>query len=427
MNKIDKALKNLKEYIRTISDFEPYSKGFTPEIFFSRAEDGVLFLNGEDARNYLRCLKEIVEVATHNEQISQKAVENLVQKAILASLDINERREDVAFNKRIDQAISELRESLRKKPITMQVYFPIAGLAKEGLPFEFGNVVLQEFNKDNIQQFQDILDNQKIPVEEKENIQSIVDDISKKSIGKIFGEVSVKAKDYDAAKILAQRDVRLAIDAINFYSDLIPYSSGYIYLFGDAGRVVIPIPSCSSESLSINFTQKVVGPLTPLSINALIKCNEEKGLGLDKVSELLSGKRSGLGERILSSIQWASRATIETRKEEAFLLYAIALESLILIENDKEELTYHLRTRVAHLLGKDILGKKKIVKQVRDLYIIRSKIVHSGKYQVTDADLNLIRFITKSCILCILTDEPFYSMKNQEQLVKWFDEKILSA
>ena len=315
MGKIDESLKKLKKYISEISDFGPYSKDFTPEIFFSRADDGVLYLNGEEARKYLLCLREIVESATHNEQISPKAVENLVQKAILDSLDINERRKDVAFNKRVEQAIRELKESLSKKPITTQVYFPIAGLAKDDLPFEFGNVIFQEFSKDNVQQFQDILDNQKYPLKGAKMRQNFVDDIGKTLIGEVFGLVSVKAKDDVAAKILAQRDIRLAIDAINFYSDLIPFSTGYVYLPGDAERVVVSIPSCSSESLSMNFSQEVVGPLTPLSVSALIKIDKEKGLGLDKASALLSENRSSLGDRILSSIQWAGRATAETRKQ----------------------------------------------------------------------------------------------------------------
>jgi len=109
-------------------------------------------------------------------------------------------------------------------------------------------------------------------------------------------------------------------------------------------------------------------------------------------------------------------------------LYAIALESLILIENDREELTYRLRTRIAHLLGGENYSKRgKIAKQVRDLYTIRSRIVHSDKYQVTDADLNLIRYITKASILRILNDEPFSSMTSIQQLVEWFDKKILSG
>jgi hypothetical protein len=368
MNKLDQALKNLKAYIVSISDLQPFSKGFTPEIFFSSADDGVLFLDGEDARRYVVCLKGIVEIATADDQISSKTVEKLVQKAILAALDINNHRRECSFDSRVEKAIKELNVSLQRKPVGTRVYFPVAGLSKEGLPFKFGNVIFSEFDSDNIQQFQDVLEKQVFPLEEKVPRQILVGDIEKASIGKVFGIVNIKAKDDEAARNSAQREMRLAIDAVNFFSDLIPYSSGYLYLPGDVERVVITIPSLS-DALSIGYSQQLVGPVSPVSIVALQNTDREKSLGVSKIGKLLTERLNALGEKLLSSIQWAGRATVESRNEESFLLYAIALESLILLENDREELTYRLRTRVAHLLGKNFEAREKISKQVRDLYI----------------------------------------------------------
>ena len=99
-------------------------------------------------------------------------------------------------------------------------------------------------------------------------------------------------------------------------------------------------------------------------------------------------------------MQWAGKATVERRKEESFLLYAISLESLVLAENENVEMTYRLRQRVVHLIGKeDNESRVLLSKKISDLYTIRSKIVHTGYYQVTDADLSLIRLYSKSCIL----------------------------
>ena len=164
----------------------------------------------------------------------------------------------------------------------------------------------------------------------------------------------------------------------------------------------------------------------PFSFQHLLETDKKRNLGFSKIADLLARKRNRLDDRIIAAIQWAGKATVESRKEEAFLLYAISLESLVLLENEKEELTYRLRTRVAHLLGKDLEGRKIISENVRDLYDIRSKIVHSGSYQVTDANLSLIRFYSKSCILHIFNDEPFSSMNSIVSLVQWFNEKALN-
>ena len=55
----------------------------------------------------------------------------------------------------------------------------------------------------------------------------------------------------------------------------------------------------------------------------------------------------------------------------------------MLSDNEKDELQYRLALRVAHLLGDDAEARKTIVDQVKDLYKIRSQIVHSGKFRVT--------------------------------------------
>lgn len=56
-------------------------------------------------------------------------------------------------------------------------------------------------------------------------------------------------------------------------------------------------------------------------------------VGFYRINEILAkNDRSEIEERILASVQWASRAAVELqqRPEEAFLHYAIALETIIL-------------------------------------------------------------------------------------------------
>jgi hypothetical protein len=88
---------------------------------------------------------------------------------------------------------------------------------------------------------------------------------------------------------------------------------------------------------------------------------------------------------LLTAAQWIGRATVERRREEAFLLYAIALETMLL-PTQAQELGYRLRLRAAHVLGKTVAARKRIAADLAALYTVRSKIVHAGWYQVTDED-----------------------------------------
>jgi hypothetical protein len=303
-------------------------------------------------------------------------------------------------------------------------------MAQDGLPFKFGKVTFSLFDGDLAKEVYEIPIKQPILEEEKQKrVELIKEMISSELIGKTVGVLLENAVDPDAAQSLALKRLRITVDILNFYSDLIPYSSGYFYLPGDIDSRLICVPIIYGPDTCPGFSinNHIVGPLGPISFSNLMSVDEKNRLGITRVNQFLQEEnKNDLEEGILASLQWAGRASVESRKEEAFLLYAIALESLIMIDNDHDELTYRLSTRIAHLIGKNCDSRKRIVNEVKALYNTRSKIVHSGKYQVTDADLAYIRLVTKNCILRIIIEPPFNSMKTINELVGWFNEQILN-
>ncbi|MHB8089348.1 MAG: hypothetical protein ACYDH2_13985, partial [Anaerolineaceae bacterium] len=359
---------------------------------------------------------------------SPKAIESFFQKTILKAIDIGKNNANISVENRINKSIDDLRNSLKSKPIPYEVYYPIGGLADEGLPTQVGNVRFCKFDEIELSRFTSCLSKYDGSEDEKNKRVEMAKSIEKAEINnKLVGVVETKAIDTLAAKSKAIKEIILTLDVINFFSDLIPYQSGHLFLPGDDERTRINVPIISKEEKqSISFGWELVGPIMPLSLEKLNEFDRKNKLTFTKVSGLLSTQENDIEKKIISALQWAGKATIEKRKEEAFLLYAISLESLILIENEKaDELGFRLRTRVAHLLGNNLENKKEISKAINDLYGIRSKIVHNGYYQVTDADLNEIRVYSKSCILRLLNDEPFTLMKSKDDLVGWFTERVL--
>lgn len=425
--KLTAALNQVSKFIKSLDVVDEISSGTKYELVFSLADEGTLALSGDEAAHYRECLKILIDTVG-DEIISQKAIEALYQKAILTVLDIQEKRRDKPFDSRLESALDELKNSLTATPSTFNVYYPVYGLSLEGLPIQVGHVQFCKFDDVHVEIFLKFLNEYEGDENEKRKRITFGDSIKQADIiGKPVGLIDVNAIDIEAAKILAVKELSLTLDVINFFSDLIPYQKGHIFLPGDNETHIINIPIISKgEKPYFSFGYKVVGPLMPFSFQQLLETNKKRKLGFLKIANLLTKKRNGLENRIISAIQWAGKATVEGRKEESFLLYAISLESLVLLENDKVELAYRLRTRVAHLLGKNYESRQKISNKVRELYEIRSKIVHSGYYQVTDADLSLIRSYSKSCILHILNDRPFSSMKNVDSLVQWFNKKVLS-
>lgn len=426
-NKLSSILNEISDFIKSLDIVEGISRETEYDLFFSQADEGTLLLNGKEATQYRQCLKLLIDTLG-DESISPKAIETLYQKTILTALDIHEKRRDKSFEQRLKVAIDELQNSLTTKPTIFNVYYPVFGLALDGLPIQVGNVLFCKFDDVHLDKFLKFLNEYEGDESEKARRMSFADTIKKSEIfGKPAGLIEVKAFDNVAAKTLALKELALTVDVINFFSDIIPYQKGHIYLPGNNERLTINVPIISKgEKPNFTFGWEVAGPLMPFSFPQLLGNDKKRSWGFSKIASLLSKKRNGLEDKIISAIQWAGKATVEGKKEEAFLLYAISLESLILLDNEKEELGYRLRTRVAHLLGSNLENRMKISSKIRDLYEVRSKIVHSGSYQVTDADVSLIRSYSKNCILHIVNDEPFSAMNNIDSLVQWFNEKILS-
>lgn len=115
----------------------------------------------------------------------------------------------------------------------------------------------------------------------------------------------------------------------------------------------------SQNSPRLGTSSYLAGPFSNFSMSkeAIVAL---KPYGWERASQILAKeKRTEMEDRILAAMRWAGRATVTEMRdkdkkgtflvaEQAFLLYAIALESLLLKKDT--ELSYRLSLRGAHLL-----------------------------------------------------------------------------
>jgi len=244
--------------------------------------------------------------------------------------------------------------------------------------------------------------------------------------GRTYARIVVKAVDIVAARLLARKHLRRTLDAINFYSDL--WTRGIkLYLPGEAASHThwsLEFRTSSPPKFTCESTH--AGPFPAYSVADLQ--SHAAGFGWGRISQVLENKkRSDLEERILSAVEWAGRATVDDRKEESFLSFAIALEVLLLGRKVESELTHRLATRGAHLLMSDFTGRRNVQKDLRELYKTRSRIVHSGNLMVTEGELGRIRFLAKTALVIALTHERFLSMQSEKELDNWFEDEALKG
>ncbi len=81
---------------------------------------------------------------------------------------------------------------------------------------------------------------------------------------------------------------------------------------------------------------------------------------------------------------------IEYYLGNAFIDYFVSLEALYSKDEERTEIKYRITNRIASLLGKDLQDRKEILLKARDLYDIRSGLVHGSKDEAKIEDVGKI-------------------------------------
>lgn len=97
-------------------------------------------------------------------------------------------------------------------------------------------------------------------------------------------------------------------------------------------------------------------------------------------------------ESIKSAIEWAFDSYTNDNDTLAFIQACIGIEAVIGDDNTKENITATLADRCAYLLGESMSARKNIRKNFKDLYDIRSKVVHGRKASLDDEQRHFLNY-----------------------------------
>jgi hypothetical protein len=403
------AVKRFGKFLRAVNVSNDASRWdpTAPEYFFTR-QDLTVLLTGNDAETYRGCLRDLYDSVAEKQILSRDAVQSVANDtcANIFTKGMTLSRDSLEFQAFCDNEIKELRKALERKPETWEVISRVCGIEQVGLPVKFGKVTF-------VFATPDVLDS--IP-------EATITRPATKHLGdNVLSRVNVQAVDVDAARAAATRVLQQTIDCLNFFA-AIASVSGQAYLLGEksTGHGF----SISISNNNVSHHSFLYGPFQPLPFGRLMELP-----GFGRISKMLeSDKPEKLEDRILRATQWAGRAFVDSRREESFLLMAIALESLLLENQNNENITYKVAMRCAHLIGKaDLEARQRMVRDIKDLYSRRSMIVHSGKIEVSDAELGSLRHYLSGALFVVLNKEPFCSMKEENELETWFEERLLEV
>jgi hypothetical protein len=444
-----RAFENARRLIRELeAGLQPVSTFTTNSYDFSIRGLGGMSLTREEAVNYFNCVNELHDSLPNKQYYDLKTVIGIVNEAILKSLDLLEHQPTIPFKKRLNSALEELASVLHKSPDTWEVHYAVEGVSLKRLPISIGKIELYSANKRGIEHLSDRVEHiykktHHPEDQQQEFAKSVKEDLRKYFYRKVIAKVIVRSVTADAARSQALKELRSTLDVLNFFADTLhpPGIAARAYLPGEALRSgtfspAFRLAASADEYTAIYPSLYTVGPLSYLELSRS-RLRKLSKFGFNRISAILSkeeSERSKLERRILSAFQWAGRATLvdlsnkkykeetDSRREEAFLLYTISLESLLLKE-EKVDNTNKFKTRGAALLAGNAATSKRVEKHLSDLYDTRSRIVHDGNIDVSDEDLYYIRVYAKRALTIVLLSKKFQNMRTEEEFIKWLERK----
>ena len=159
------------------------------------------------------------------------------------------------------------------------------------------------------------------------------------------------------------------------------------------------------------------GPREPIRLDEPYLVNEDTGYhtvwGFTTKTNL-----NKFQKRIMLAVEWIGQSMAEPSPPSAFIKAAIALEIIFTYQDDiiTPGIMHQIAESIALILGSSVDERLKLEKRVKELYGLRSKIVHSGNKDISQADYKTLLEIARSVIKKILTSDKLNSVGSVQEL-----------
>jgi hypothetical protein len=235
--------------------------------------------------------------------------------------------------------------------------------------------------------------------------------------------VTVLAVDALAAQHRAIHTLRETLDVLDFVAPRIraPYLTPAaafepVEMAGESWAVAVGPTRNRYYSKLVYYPQ--IRRLPPL---------RERGRIQRRIHELLTLQQpSAMQRRIINGLAWAGRANTQRRREQAFLMHMIALESALTRADSRGFTTERLCVRVSHVLGGNAEARAQAFASTTRLYRLRCEIVHSGAAMgVREDDLAQLADLTRRVMTKLLSCRVFRQMTTENDMETWFTAQLL--
>ena len=145
--------------------------------------------------------------------------------------------------------------------------------------------------------------------------------------------------------------------------------------------------------------------------------------GYDKLWILIDkANKNKLETRIVNAVQWIGKSLSESDFQSAFIQTVIAIE-IIFTFQEKTVVTPSIMSQISEslalIVGNNYAERIEIEKRIKDLYGVRSGIVHAGKDEISYDDYMTFLQYARIVIIRLLTDKELIRLDSIEKLFEY--------
>ena len=380
--------------------------------FWHRRSEGALLLDPDEVIAHAEMLSSACNAIAPNDDLSESAIQSAIQDAIYAVVDIPKSRPR-DLEERIDLAMSKFRAFVEKPGQEFECWIEIAGLDSEDLPTKFGNTELVELGEEDMSNLADTVV-AKHTVDQTGKLVSI-GRMASELVGRLVAVQRVIARDQIAAMPLALREVGITLECLNFFADLIPYNRARLWIpegqihSGSSLRFSIAEDGSFQHSPKVKFEWKY-------SVTKLRELTGIDAESLSRVESLLCmANRNPVEELLLRGARWVGRAAAADSLEDGFLYAMIALECVVLPKRESKVFK-KLSRRLARILELEGDREREFKCRLRDLYDLRSDLVHDGSLEISENDRAYLQRVALVVVERLLNRSEIAHISSLEEL-----------
>jgi hypothetical protein len=287
----------------------------------------------------------------------------------------------------VESVVTAAQESVRP----WEIWVPITDVYVESR-WELGNVVLTPIDRS-------IFDNMLARAREQQaevpaDFVAFVES-TRKSLQGLAAAVSQITAEPRRAEERALQETELALSVLRIYckAQLVPQFVCRWAPFGVVPQRTRTVMFMGKNGIERHNSRMIDKPAW--GVFATTEVEELREFGLSAYSELLKAPtRTDFQEKVLQSVVRYSKAPLEPDVEDRLVHYFSALESLLL-RHQGEPVLQNISERLAVFVENTLEGRKRILRDTKDVYDMRSARVHGRTIEEGEALQRFMQYLAR--------------------------------